>query len=292
MFRIILSLLIVIPVFSLLSCKEKPAKSVTPQIAVSILPQEYLVKYIAGDNFDIQVMLPRGSNHETYEPTPQDMAKISSSKIYFELGALDFELAWLKRFEEQNPEMQVVNTSENIAMINGHEHVQKSESTGEIQGVDPHTWLSPSCMKIQAANICNALSAIDTGNADFYKANLDKFIHLADSVDAKIREKLASSAGKTVLIFHPMLAYFARDYNIDQLSIEKDGKEPSPADMGELIKSAKLKGIKAVLISKEFDTRNAEAIAREIKGKVVVFDPMAENWPDNMVHLADLIAEN
>jgi zinc transport system substrate-binding protein len=62
--------------------------------------------------------------------------------------------------------------------------------------------------------------------------------------------------------------------------------------MAEIVKIAKEKGIKSIFISKEFDTRNAEAIALEIKGKVVVFDPMAENWAENMIHLADLIASN
>jgi len=62
--------------------------------------------------------------------------------------------------------------------------------------------------------------------------------------------------------------------------------------MAELVKTTKEKGIKAIFISKEFDTRNAEAIAREINGKVLVFDPMAENWAENMIHLADLIASN
>lgn len=237
-------------------------------------------------------MLPTGSNHETYEPTPRDIAKLSSSKIYFELGALDFELAWMKRFEEQNHEMKVVNTNNGINLISGHNHEGKKQSKEKNPGVDPHTWLSPSCMKIQANNICKALSSYDTVNAAFYETNLKTYIQLSDSVDRIIREKLASSAGKTVLIFHPALAYFARDYNLIQLNIEQDGKEPSPANMGELIKAAKQKGIKSVFISKEFDTRNAEAIAREIGGKVVVFDPMAENWAENIIHLADMIVGN
>jgi zinc transport system substrate-binding protein len=129
-------------------------------------------------------------------------------------------------------------------------------------------------------------------NALIYKENLDKFNTLADSVDRRIRKKLKGTEGKSILIFHPALAYFARDYGVTQISIEQDGKEPSPAYMAELVKIAKQKGIKSIFISKEFDTRNAEAIAREIDGKVVVFDPMAENWPANMLSLAQLIAEN
>lgn len=290
MFRNIFTVYILFAALLVTSCQRKPAETQKMQLTVSIIPQEYLANFIADDKFDVQVMLPPGANHETYEPAPRDMEKISSSKLYLALGALDFELAWLDRFKASNPNMQIINTSQGITMLSGHEHDHDSDPGQKEHGIDPHIWLSPSCMKIQANNICNALVNIDTANSKFYKENLNKFILLADSVDGKIREKLAGSEGKSFLIYHPALAYFARDYNLTQISIEQEGKEPSPANLSELIKTAKQKGIKTVLISKEFDTRNAEAIAREIGGKVEVFDPMAVNWPENMIHLAELIA--
>lgn len=292
MFRNIFTLFILFTTLSLVSCQQKPAESKKMQLTVSIIPQKYLADFIAGDKFDVQAMMPIGSNHETYEPSPRDMRRISSSKLYLALGALDFELSWLDRFKASNPAMKVVNTSEGIQMLGGHFHDSEENHKSENHGIDPHTWLSTTCMKIQAGNICKALSSIDSANSLVYQSNLNKFNHLADSVDRIIREKLAGSTGKSILIFHPALAYFCRDYNLTQISIEQDGKEPSPAFMAEIVKTAKEKGIKSVFISKEFDTRNAEAIAGEINGKVVVFDPMAENWAKNMVHLADLIASN
>lgn len=292
MFRNIFACFILLTALTLVSCQSETTESKKIQLTVSIIPQKYLVTFIAGDRCDVQAMLPTGSNHETYEPAPRDMEKISSSKLYFALGALDFELTWLDRLKASNPTLQVVNTSEGIQMLTGHIHENENKSDAKVHGIDPHTWLSPSCMKIQAANICKALSAIDTSNASYYKENLSKFIPLADSVDKIIHEKLAASAGKSILIFHPALAYFCRDYNLTQISIEQDGKEPSPAFMAEIVQTAKDKAIKSIFISKEFDTRNAEAIAKEINGKVIVFDPMAENWAENLIHLADLIASN
>ena len=276
----------------LVSCQRKSVDNKKRQLTVSIIPQKYLANFLAGDKFDIQVMLPSGSNHETYEPSPRDMQRISSSKLYLALGSLDFELSWLDRLKASNPDMKVVNTSEGIQMLGGHFHDTEENHMSANHGIDPHTWLSTACMKIQADNICKALSSIDSANSLIYEGNLNRFKHLADSVDRIIREKLAGSNGKSILIFHPALAYFCRDYNLTQISIEQDGKEPSPAFMAEIVKTAKEKGIKSIFISKEFDTRNAEAISLEIKGKVVVFDPMAENWAENMIHLADLIASN
>jgi zinc transport system substrate-binding protein len=292
MLRYILVFSILLPLLAFISCRQKNTASEKMQLTVSIIPQKYLASYIAGDKFEIQVMLPGGSNHETYEPAPRDMEKISLSKLYLALGSLDFELAWLDRLKASNPDMMVINTGRGIEMIKGHSHNTDNKAEPETAGIDPHTWLSPSCMKIQAANICNALSIADKANSDFYKYNLLKFNLMADSVDSIIHKKLDPLAGKSILIFHPSLAYFARDYKLKQISIELEGKEPSAAYLGKLVKIAKQEGIKAIFISKEFDTRHAEAIAREIGGKVMVFDPMAENWKENLVLLADLIAEN
>ena len=252
-----------------------------------------MVEFLASENFDFQVMLPPGSNHETYEPAPRDMEKITHSEIYFTLGALDFELTWLERFMATNANMKVINTSTGIEMLSGHIHEEGEHHHDEdMKGTDPHIWLSPSCMKIQAANVSKALVEADPANSDFYKTKLTEFEHIADSVDQIIRKMLSGKAGKSILIFHPALGYFARDYSITQISIEQEGKEPSPAHLSELIKTAKEKGIKSIFISKEFDTRNAEALAKEIDAKIIVFDPMAANWPENMVLLAKLIAEN
>jgi len=293
MFRFTSSVLILFSLLALVSCQHNNDFKGKKQLTVSILPQKFLVASIAGDNYAVQVMLPKGSNHETYEPAPRDMEKISSALIYFTLGALDFELTWMERFKAANAGMQVVNSGEGIVLLKGHLHEHgEAEHSEENQGIDPHIWLSPACMKIQAFNIFKALVENDNADSSRFNANLEKFNHLADSVDRIIREILAGKEGKTVLIFHPTFGYFARDYNLNQISIEQDGKEPSPAYLGELIKIARAKGIKSVFISKEFDTRNAEAIAREIDGKIVVFDPMAENWAENMIMLARLIAEN
>ncbi len=292
MIRHISTFFILLALFVLVSCQQKKTVSEKTQLTVSIIPQKFLATYIAGDKCDVLVMLPKGSNHETYEPAPRDMEKIASSKLYFILGALDFELAWMDRFKASNPTMQIINTSEGVQMLSGHTHGDEHEVEHKNHGTDPHTWLSPACMKVQAENIFKALSEEDTANSAYYKNNLEKFVRLADSVDTIIRKTLAVSKGKSFLIFHPALGYFARDYDLVQISIEQDGKEPSPAYLAELIKTSKEKGIKAVFISKEFDTRNAEAIAREINGKIIVFDPMDENWPENMIHLAKLIAEN
>jgi zinc transport system substrate-binding protein len=255
---------------------------------VSIVPQKFLVEQICGDKFQVHVLLPPGANHETYEPTPGDMAGLREATLYFTIGYLDFELNWLPRIASSQQGLKVINTSKGISLIEGHH--DNPDQKG--RGIDPHTWLSPANAKIQARTIADELVRNDSSHASYYLQNLDRFGKLADSIDQQIRNRLANCPGKSFLIFHPALAYFAREYGLDQVSIEFEGKEPSAARLRELIDIARAKNIRTILVSREFDTRNAEAIASEINARIIVFDPMLADWPGNLVHLAELIAEN
>ncbi len=283
-------LLPVVASFALFTaCKPAPPKDSGKKIAVvSILPQKQVFEQIAGNNFQIEVLLPPGSNHETYEPTPRDMEKISQAGVYAAIGWLDFEQALLPRVVSSNPKMDVIYTNSGIPPLSGHLHQHEGHTH---ESIDPHIWMSTTCLKQQAANICHSLCVLDSVNAGFYKSNLEKFNHLADSIHALIIGKLKGQEGKSFMIYHPALGYFARDYGLTQICIEDEGKEPSPAHVRQLIDLGRQKQIRTVFISKEFDTKNAETIAKEIGAKIVEFDPMYADWQQNLLKFAELIAD-
>lgn len=270
------------------ACKQDNSLN-TKHITVSILPQKYLVEQLCGDKFRVELLLPPGSNHETYEPTPQDIARLEKSQILFTAGYLDYERNWIPRFTKGNSGLKVINTSEGVDLISGEHHQHEGHSAS---GIDPHTWLAPSTCKIQAANIAKGLTDADPADSLYFRKRLQQLNQTIDSVDLKIKEVLASSKGKSFMIFHPALAYFAREYGLQQISIEEDGKEPSASRIKELIDICRSRNIHTILISKEFDVRNAEAIANEINGKVVVIDPMLYDWPTNLITIARVIAGN
>jgi zinc transport system substrate-binding protein len=259
-----------------------PGKEVT----VSILPQKYIVQRIAGSLFNINVMMPPGANHETYEPSPLSMKSLANSKVYFSVGWLDFEKTWTPRFADLFPEMKIVNTSEGGKLLwyNGDKHNEHSP------GVDPHTWLSPGFVKLQAGRIAVSLSEIDPGHSVLFRANLQHFSAELDSIDTVYSRLFSPVKGMKFLIYHPALGYFARDYNLVQISLETEGKEPSAVHLSQLIEIARKEGIHSILVSKEFDSRNAETIAREIGGQVVVFDPMAGDLMANLDHIARILS--
>ena len=279
--------LLLVTALLFVSCRQSAVVS-GKEVSVSILPQKYIVERIAGNLFQVNVLMPPGANHETYEPTPKVMKSLANSRFYFSLGWLDFERTWMLRFADMYPDMKIVNTSEGGLLIKSAEH-GKVDNSG---GIDPHTWLSPRCVKLQASIIATALAYQDPEHKDIFNANLIRFSAQLDSLDSKFAKQFESHKGMKFLIYHPSLGYFARDYKLTQVSLETEGKEPSAAHLGRLIEIAKKEGIHTLLISREFDSRNAETLAREINGKVVVFDPMAGDWMANMDRIAKILLGN
>ena len=84
------------------------------------------------------------------------------------------------------------------------------------------------------------------------------------------------------MVYHPAWAYLCRDYNLQQISIEQAGKEPTPQNIASLVDTARNENIKVIFVSPEFSTSNAQVIASEIGGKVVVVDPLSQNYLENM----------
>jgi zinc transport system substrate-binding protein len=264
---------------SIFQCNTKEKKELVPQITVSILPQKLFIEKIAGDKFQIHVMVPEGMNPETYSPSFQQMKGISQSKVYFKIGYIDFEQASIDEIKSLNPEMKVIDTSTDIPLITGGKDCEHSQHAG---GVDPHIWESPRMVKIQAKNIADAFIQIDPANKDFYITNLSKFQAELDSLDTDIAGLLKNCKGGKFIIFHPALAYLARDYGLEQIAMEFDGKNPSLAHMKEIVEAAKEQKIKTIFIQKQFDTEFAQSLAKEIDAQIVQIDPLQYNWVNHI----------
>ncbi|MDY0102336.1 MAG: zinc ABC transporter substrate-binding protein [Lentimicrobium sp.] len=280
---------IFIAITVLSSCNSTQDKSTDKKIlTVSIQPQKTILSRISGDKFTINVLIPEEGNHETYEPTAQQMVETGKSVAYFKLGHLDFEVNWLGKLTGNYPEMQIFDTSEGLDLIYGEEEVHGDHV--HHGGIDPHIWLSVQAVKIQATNMLKSLKVLDTPNSAYYETNYNKFSSELDSLDQQIKKIIENSGTREFMIFHPSLGYFARDYQLNQIPIELEGKEPSPAYMKQLIDQAHEKQIKAIFVSSQFNTQSAMTIAGQLKANVVEFNPVDPNWEENMLYIANKIA--
>ena len=272
---------IITPFAFLFACSTKPEGASEKVISVSILPQKYFVEAIAGDKYGINVMIPPGGTPENYEPTAGQMQNLSESGIYLKIGNIPFEEAWMKNFTDINPQMKVYDLSMGIDLIkDGHLHEGEAGT-----GVDPHIWSSVINAEIIAKNIFNALVKEDPENRDYYTSRLQDFLSLTDSLDMKFRLEFTPLKGSAFLVFHPALAYLARDYGLEQISLEFEGKSPPPGHMRNIINIAREKKIKAILIQKQFNAEPAQTIADEIGAEVIIIDPLDENWKDQIEYI-------
>jgi len=264
-------------------------------VFVSIVPQKYFVERIGGDFVNISVMVKPGANPATYEPKPQQIIRISRTKIYFAIG-VPFEQVWLKNIAAVNPAMRVIHTDAGIdkLSIGDHSHLEKDEEhhTQQIQPqenkqrhhetLDPHIWLSPPLVRQQAIAIFEALVRSDPVNRVIYEQRYKDFTKELAEIHKALASIFDGKDSLEFIVFHPSWGYFAHTYGLKQVAIEVEGKAPKSAQLAKLIQHCREHHIKVVFVQPQFSAKSAELVAREIGGQVIVADPLAENWSENL----------
>ncbi|MFC1477278.1 metal ABC transporter solute-binding protein, Zn/Mn family [candidate division KSB1 bacterium] len=279
----------------LLSCITARAQV---QVTVSILPQKYFVERIGGDRVVVSVMVQPGAAPNVYEPKPRQMVRLSGSKIYFAIG-VPFEDVWLDRIAAANSEMIVIHTDDGIEKLSmaAHSHGEEEHAVQDVhdeEGIkDPHIWLSPKLVMLQARHILTALISADPEHKDSYIENYNSFIEDITDLDTELLSLFSGqNAASEFIVFHPAWGYFARDYGLTQIPIEIEGKEPKPVELTQLIQHAREHRIKTVFVQPQINPQSAALIAREIGGGVVPADPLAEDWLENLRRVARQFKES
>ena len=270
-------------------CQPKQ-KETTNMVSVSILPQKYFVDQIAGDLLQVNVLVPPGSSPHNYEVLPSQMKNLSKSKVWLQIGLLTFEDAWKVKFAQINKNLVIVTCSEGIKTIAGSDCKEEGHDHEHSGAFDPHVWLAPAEAKMLARNTLSALKTAFPEHAAIFESNFARFILKVDSLSAQIDKKLAPLKSRNILIFHPALAYYARQFNLKQIPLELDGKEPSPRHLKEIVDLAHEQKIHAIFIQKEFDPAFAQQLSLEIEGKVVIIDPLDYNWGKQVMDITEKIA--
>ena len=292
----------------LLLLAVSPAQAVDrPLVFVSIVPQKFFVQQICKERLQVEVMVQPGASPATYEPKASQMKGLAKSDAYFAIG-VPFERSWLAKIQAMNPQMALIHTDQGIkkrAMAAHHHH---GEGDGHDdhhghhdhdvhhhghhghkakKGLDPHIWLSPQLVKVQAATIKDALQKLYPQHGEFFEANFRSFMAEVDQLHSRLQKVLAGKQGRQFMVFHPSWGYFADDYGLQQVAIEVEGKNPKPAQLRKLIKHAKSKEIRVIFAQPQFSAKSAKVVAREIKGEVLMLDPLAEEWLSNLAVVAD-----
>jgi zinc transport system substrate-binding protein len=307
-------------------CGCTPVAAAGPlKVLVMIQPQRYFVEQIGGSQVSVTVLVPPGVDPHTYEPKPQTMVLASQASLYVGMGIPE-EQSWLPRLLAIQPNLRVVRQDEGITKVpmdtresvHGHQlaphdhaggtqtvpgpdttrggHDHPNHGTGHhhhhSEALDPHIWLSPKLASTQAETIARALAEVDPANAGAYRERLKSLLQRITDLDQRLTSLFASlPKPRGFLVVHPSWGYFARDYDLEQVPMEIEGKEPTAGDLVKLIQRTASERIPVILVEPQFSQRFATVMAHQSGVQVLVADPLALDWEQNLWEVARQLAE-
>lgn len=245
-------------------------------ITVSIQPQKYFVERIGGSHVEVMVLVGPGQNPSTYMPTVGQMTGVANSHLLVTIG-VPFERTWLDSVLSNYQNLHVLDLSR-VDGNHDHDH-------------DPHIWTNPVVVRSMATQIGETLAQLDPANANQYVNNTNMFVRELDTLDRDISDLLKPLAGRKFMTYHASWDFFAEQYKLEQIAIEKNGKTPSAKHLVSILNLGRKSGIKNVLVQPQFSERFAQIIALDLDAKLVTADPLAEDYPNNMRRVAQAIAE-
>jgi zinc transport system substrate-binding protein len=283
-------------VLFLFACSPRQVDVINKTVTVSIPPQAYFIQRIAGTEYGINILVPPGTGPETYEPSPRDLENVSKSDFCVLSGYLDFETQLTDKIKTLRNSPEMINISDTVDLIRNAEHGEIIDNNSKDThhhpgGVDPHYWMSPREMKKVTLLLSDILIRKNPGRKNIYSANRDSLLRDITLLDSTLHSSFKILKTRKFILYHPSLSYLARDYQLEQLALEKGGKQPSTRQIVYLVDIAKKEGIHTIFLQTQFDDNVMKSLARDISGKLDKIDPLAADWLNNMNRIGKQLKE-
>ncbi len=281
---------VLLALLTLILCPVAAAETDGPLVFVSVLPQQTFVQRIGGERVRVRTLVQPDQSPHTFEPRPRQVAELAQADLYLGTG-VSFEDAWLPRIRAANPRLRVVDLREGLPLLTLADHDHDHDHDHPVDAPDPHVWTSPPLVKAMSLAIRDALIDLDPEGRETYIANQAAFAAELDALDAELRALLKDLPSRRFMVHHPAWGYFAHTYDLTQVAIEREGKEPGARALNALIEQAKREGVRLILVQPQMNPKSAEQVARAIGGEVAVVDPLTPDYAETLRRLARLIAE-
>jgi len=258
-------------------------------IFVSLVPLQKIVKEIAGNENPISVLFPVYTGHGQYQPSPQEWMKIKNASLFLHLGN-NFELQIITPLKKE--EFNIAKGISPIYVDDHHHHKHAEHDEHNIKINDPHFWLSLNNLKTMADNISKILIQKHPNQRERILQKTKDFLDKIEQDDQKVRLMLKPFAQQSFLVFHPAFGYFARDYKLNQVSIEtSEGKSPGPRNILELHKKVKEQQIKCLIWQENSNQQFIKPLAEKLKLQLIQIDPLAQNPLDTIMRLTESLSK-
>ena len=259
------------------------AETVKPRVFVSIPTQKQFIEKIAGDSVEVKVFLPPGESPETFSPSPKLIVSLSRATSYFQIG-VPFEETWTQSIRTVNPDIRIVHCCDQIIgpEIDGtvdHDH-------------DMHIWTNPIWVEKLSEIIKDELIHINPSHESIYIENFREFKSSLKQLDIAINNRLSDRKTDYFIVSHAAWGEFAKHYGLVQLALEKNNREIGPRSLLEIVRIARREEINTVFILQQYRTPLIDNLAQELNARVVIMDPLAEDYMGNMIIVADTLAKS
>lgn len=238
------------------------------QVTASFYPMYFFASQIGGSKVTVYNITPASAEPHDYEPTTQDVARITQSNmLVLNGGKLE---AWGNKVKDQLQGSNVVI----ITAGDGLADRQLDENGQTIQ--DPHVWQNPLLAKKEVVAIENGFEKIDAKDASYFQANAKKLESDLDQLDRDFKQGLSNCQKKDFVTSHAAFGYVAAQYGINQVAISglSPDQEPSSQKLAAIANLIKKENIKIVFFESLVSPKLSQTISQETGATTMVLDPI------------------
>ena len=245
----------------------------------NIPPIAFLMDFLVSDMAEVSSLVSSIDNAELYEPSPKQLLQFSKADLYFTTG-LPFEKKWLQVIEENYPQVFIVTCCEDLIRQHDEDHI------------DPHIWTDPLMTLEISQRLSDVLIQRYPERRKEIEARLQEIEQYVTEIDAEISRELKILKKKVFFVAHPAWSYFASRYQLEQLSIEQEGKEVGISTRVDLQRKARDYNIDTIFTQSQVNPKPAQQFAGEINALIVELNPLAYHHFDNLKYMSSMIIQS
>ena len=267
------------------------------QIVTTFYPMYDFTKHVVGDEGDVSILLPAGTDMQDFEPSAKDIAKIQDADV-FVYNNENME-SWVPSIEQtlQEGKVNVIKASGDMKLLASSESEDHNQADDHHHDFDPHIWLSPARAITEVENIRDALITAYPDKKAAFTSNADKYLTQLTDLDQEFKESLTNAKVKNFVAQHAAFGYLAHDYGLTQVPIAglSPNEEPSPARLAEIKDFVAAHNVKYIYFEESAKETIAKTLADEAGVSLEVMNTLeglTQKQIDNGDNYISIMQEN
>ena len=250
-----------------------------PKVATTIAPIAFLIDEITHEK--TKIFIPPNSNPHNFDPKPSHLIELSKADLYFTLS-LPVEKIWIKKLQSIHPNLRIINLYK--------EDTEHDEHTHEHH--NPHIWTSPLALMQLTRKITTALCQVDATKCAFYKTNSATLLAKIEQTKKSIQKSLQKMPPhRTFVVYHPTFGLFAKEFDLIQLPIEREGKEPSLKALQRIAQKITSLGVTTIITQPQIPSKSVSVLASMLHLKKIEVSSLSYKILDALEKLAKSIVD-